>query len=131
MRFVVGLTLAVALGVAAAPSALRAESRAGAPWGEEQLLSHCAAAFVGEVLETTTFEKYNRTVPTRVRVLLSIKGNVPRGERTVLPKHPGKHAYFDEEFSRPGKGRLGVFFVGTREQPDLLVGYKQTPDGKR
>jgi hypothetical protein len=128
-----GLTrFAVSVGILALlfPVALRAETR-GNPFTEEQLLQHSFAVFVGEVLETTTFDRYERTLPTRVRVLLSIKGKVPQGERDVLPKHPGNYVYFDEEFSQAAKGRLGVFFVGTKGQPDLLMGYKELPGKQR
>jgi hypothetical protein len=60
-------------------------------------------------------------------VLLSIKGQAPRGEFDMLPKHPGKFVYFDEEFSRATKGRLGVFYIGAKNQPKLLGGYKELP----
>jgi hypothetical protein len=129
MKYVRCLTLALAWVVAGCHLG-HAESRGG-PWTEEQLLKYSTVVFVGEVLETTTFDKYKRTVPTRVRVLLSVKGNVPQLERDVVPKHPGKFVYFDQEFSQAAKGRLGVFFVGTKEQPDLLMGYKQIPNEHR
>jgi hypothetical protein len=130
MKFILGLTLTVGWLIAIPHVALHAESR-GAPWSEEQLLKKSTIVFVGEVLETTTFNQYKRTVPTRVRVLLSVKGNVPQGERAVRPKHPGNFVYFDQEFSQAEKGRLGLFFVGAKEQPDLLMGYKQIPNKQR
>lgn len=104
-----------------------AESRGG-PWTEEQLWSYSTKVFVGEVLQTTTFPKYRRTLPTRTRVLVSIKGKVQRELRDVEPKHPGKFAYFDAEFDQAVVGRRGVFYVGTEENPGLLMGYKEIPE---
>jgi hypothetical protein len=93
------------------------------------LLALSTAVFVGEVVETKEFPDHKRTVPTRVRVLLGIKGEVPRGERAVVPKDPGTHAYFDQEFSQAAKGRLGVFYVGVEGQPNVLMGYREVPGG--
>ena len=92
------------------PLAIRAHTR-GKPFTEEQLLGRSSAIFVGEVLEVTTFERYKRTVPSRVRVLISIKGKTPPGASEVVPKDPGNFVYFDEEFSQATKGGLGVLFV--------------------
>jgi hypothetical protein len=127
VKSLIGLGLAAGLLSFAPAPGLRAETR-GKPYTEGQLLARCATAFVGEVLETRTFAAHERTVPTRARVLLSIKGEVRRGERVLAPKDPGAHVYFEEEFSRPGKGRLGVFYVGVEGRPDLLLGYRQLPD---
>lgn len=55
---------------------------------------------------------------------LPIKGGAPRGERAVPPKDPGKFVYFEAEFGQAVRNGLGVFFVGTKERPDLLMGYK-------
>jgi hypothetical protein len=109
---------------------LHAETR-GTPYTEDVLLRRCSKVFVGEVLDTRTFAPYARTVPTRVRVLVSVKGNVPHGDRGVVPKDPGHFVYFAEEFTAARKGGVGVFFVGTEGQPDLLMGYKQVPDPRR
>ena len=106
---------------------LRGESR-GRPAGPDHLLAQSSEVFVGEVLGTRTFDKYGRTVPTKVSVLLPIKGRVPAGERAVTPKDPGKSVYFDAEFSPAETGKVGVFYVGTRDQPDLLVGFRAVPD---
>jgi hypothetical protein len=106
---------------------LRGESR-GRPADPDHLLTQATQVFVGEVAETGTFEKYKRTVPTKARVLLSLKGRVPAGERAVTPKDPGKFAYFDVEFSPAAKGTVGVFYVGTRDQSDLLIGFRAVPD---
>jgi hypothetical protein len=114
--------LAAYIGLASSQSS--AESR-GKPYSEMELLERSQFVFVGEVSEMTAFAKYERIVPTEAQVLLSVKGAVPRGKRKLLPKDPGKFAYFNEEFSSPGKGKLGVFYVGTQEQPDLLLGYRQ------
>ena len=106
-----------------------AETR-GKPFTEEYLLQNASTIFIGEVLETMDYPEYKRTVPTRVRVLVSIKGNVKPGVRQVVPKHPGLYVYFDEEFDHAQPGRTGVFFVGTKspnEQPDLLMKYKEIP----
>ena len=122
LGLVVGV-LALYLGA----TALHAETR-GKPYSEEDLLRRCSKVFVGEVLDTRTFTaRGTRTVPTRVRVLVSVKGNVPHGERGVVPKDPGHFVYFAEEFTAARKGGIGVFFVGTDDQPDLLMGYKQIP----
>jgi hypothetical protein len=40
----------------------------------------CDAVFIGEALETKEFPAHKRGVPTKVRVRLSIKGEVPPGE---------------------------------------------------
>ena len=108
------------------PAVLLAESR-GKPFTEEQLLEQSSAVFVGEVIEIATFDGYKRIVPKRVRVLVSIKGQVSADERAVVPKDPGLFVYFDEEFSQAMIGHLGVFYVGAKGQPDLLIGYKQLP----
>jgi hypothetical protein len=109
---------------AAAP--LHAETR-GKPYSEEYLVENCQRIFVGEVLATKAFPASQRTVPSRVRVLLSIKGSVPAGALEVTPKDPGSFVYFDEEFDPAEKGKVGVFFVGTKGFPNLLMKYKEIP----
>ena len=101
----------------------RAESR-GQPYSEAELLDRSARVFVGEVLATKTFDIFDRTVPTRAKVLLSLKGEVEPGELALRPKDPGLRAYFDEEFGPAEDSALGVFYVGTKEHPDLLLGYR-------
>ena len=126
MRGVVTAALAVGLLTATAGPGLFAETR-GKPYTENQLLTMCELVFVGEVLETKEYPAHKRVVPTRVRVRLSIKGEVPRGELAVNPKDPGAHVYFDEEFSPAVKGRLGVFYVSLKPQPNVLMGYREVP----
>ena len=126
MRGVVTAALAVGLLTATAEPGLYAETR-GKPYSEGQLLAMCEAVFVGEVLETKEFPAHKRVVPTKVRVRLSIKGDVPLGEMAVTPQDPGAHVYFDEEFSQAAKGRLGVFYVSLKPQPNVLMGYREVP----
>lgn len=94
----------------------------GKPLTEEQLLERSTLIFVGEVLEVKGFAAYKRTVPIRSRVLLSLKGKVESGERDVLPKYPGKFAYFDQEFTPAVKGNRGVFYLGKDGQ---LIGFRR------
>ena len=117
------LGYAIVLIVALACSVTSAETR-GKPYTEEQLLENSAVIFVGEVIDTRTYPDYKRTVPSRARVLLSIKGKASPGERKIQPKDPGEFAYFDEEFTPAKKGDLGIFYVGTKDNPDLLLGYR-------
>ena len=35
--------------------------------------------------------------------------------------------YFDQEFSPAARGLLGVFYVGLKEQPNALIGYREVP----
>ena len=123
MRGVMTVGLAIGLLVATVEPGLHAESR-GKPYTEGQLLAMCEAVFVGEVLETKEFPAHKRVVPTKVRVRLSIKGEVPLGELAVTPKDPGAHVYFDQEFSPAAKDRLGVFYVSLKPQPNVLMGYR-------
>ena len=100
-----------------------AETR-GEPYNHEELLAQSTSVFVGEVMETKTYDSRKRTVPTRCRVLLSIKGR-DKGERSIVPKDPGVFAYFNEEFSQARKADIGVFYVGNGDQPDLLLAYRR------
>ena len=104
----------------------RGESR-GEPYTEEELLERSTRVFVGEVLQTKTFPRDGRTVPTRARVLRSIKGKAEPGALTLRPKDPGLHVYFDEEFDPAGGSAIGIFYVGTEKRPDLLQGYRVIP----
>lgn len=106
-------------------SPARAETR-GRPYTEERLLELSQQVFVGEVLETTTYEPHGLTLPTKVRVLLSVKGKVEPGPRPVTPKDPGIAVYFDEEFDRKAEAKqIGLFYVGTKDRPGVLMGYKR------
>ena len=118
------LPAAVVAALIAIPGAASAETR-GKPYSEEQLLERSATVFVGEVLETRAYPGRGLSVPTRVRVLLSLKGGVTAGDRDVTPKDPGKHVYFDEEFSPAGKGDTGVFYVGADGAAEQLLGYRR------
>ena len=130
MKQILGIVLAfIALWYGNA-GLVMAETR-GEPYTEQELLENSTAVFVGEVLETTIFEQYKRTVPSRARVLVSVKGNVKSGGLALIPKHPGKAAYFDAEFGAAAKGRLGVFYVGNKDNPDLLMGFKPLPEMKK
>jgi hypothetical protein len=106
--------------------AVRAESR-DKPFAEEQLVERSSAIFVGEVLETTAINRCGRRAPIRARVLVSIKGKVPHGERDLVAKDPAKFVYFDEEFSQATKGRFGVFFIRADGEKNILIGYKEIP----
>ena len=98
-----------------------AETRAF-PYKEEYLVKHCLLIFVGKVLEIN-----EHAMPTRVKVLLSIKGDVPLKERKIVPKNPGAFVIFKKEFDKAKKGKVGVFFVGRDYNPDLLMKYKEIP----
>ncbi len=89
----------------------------------EEFLSHASPTIViGKVLEINA-----NAMPTRAKVLLSIKGNAPLEERDILPKSPGKVAIFPEEFDKAKKGEIGVFFVGSEDSPRILMKYKDIP----
>jgi hypothetical protein len=120
------VAISIALAVLLSSFALRAETR-DKPFTEEQLVERSSAVFVGEVLETTAINRCGRRVPTRTRVLVSIKGKVPLGERDLVAKDPAKFAYFDEEFSQATKGGLGVFFISADGEKSILMGYKEIP----
>ena len=66
-------------------------------------------------------------MPMRVRVLLSIKGDVPLKERGIVPKNPGAFVIFKKEFDKARKGKVGVFFVGQDYNPNLLMKYREIP----
>jgi len=123
-----GVVAAIALSGVLSP--LHAESR-GKPFTEAQLKQMSVLVFSGEVLETRSFPKYGRTVPTRVRVERSLKGSTPLKVRSVTPKDPGVAVYFDEEFDQAKVGDRGVFYVGTPQRPDLLMGFRKEPAPKR
>jgi hypothetical protein len=55
--------------------------------------------------------------------LLSLKGKVGRSGRKLVPKDPRKSAFFDEESSPAKNEEIGVFYLGTGDDPDLLLGY--------
>ena len=112
-------TLSVLLMSALTGGMVLAETR-GQPYSEEYLVKHCPFIFVGKVLEVN-----EHAMPTRVKVMLSIKGNVPLTERKLLAKHPGRCVIFKEEFDKAKKGRVGVFFVGTDWSPAVLMKYKE------
>ncbi len=98
-----------------------AETRAF-PYKEEYLVKYCPLIFVGRVLEIN-----EHAMPTRVRVLLSIKGNVSLSEREIVPKNPGAFVIFKKEFDKARKGKVGVFFVGQDYNPNLLMKYNEIP----
>lgn len=102
-----------------------AETR-GKAYNEEQLFEKSTIVFVGEILDTKVYDKYKRSVPTKARVLLSLKGKVERDERRVTPKDPAKSAYFDEEFSPAIEKEIGVFYLETTSGDEtLLLGYRR------
>ncbi len=98
-----------------------AETR-GQPYSEEYLTRTCPLIFVGEVLDVNEFD-----MPTKVAVLLSVKGNVPAGERALATKDRRDHVIFPEEFDKARKGAVGVFLVGPAEYGAVLMKYKEIP----
>ncbi len=99
-----------------------AETRAF-PYKEEYLVKYCPLIFIGRVLEIN-----EHAMPTRVRVLLSIKGYVSLKEREIVPKNPGAFVIFEKEFDKVRKGKVGLFFVGQDYNPNLLMKYKEIPE---
>jgi hypothetical protein len=120
MKKIIFLSLAMVL-ITVATYKIFAETRAF-PYKEEYLVKHCPLIFVGRVLEIN-----EHAMPTRVRVLLSIKGNVSLSEREIVPKNPGAFVIFKKEFDKARKGKVGVFFVGQDYNPNLLMKYNEIP----
>ena len=87
------------------------------PWSEDSTASARVVAADSPMLRKTADV-------TQARVLLSLKGKVDRSERELTPKDPGEFVYFDKEFSSAKVEAIGVFYVGTKDDPDLLLGYR-------
>ncbi len=120
MRKIIFFSLIMVLTIGASHKVF-SETRAF-PYKEEYLVNNSPLIFVGRVLEIN-----EHAMPTRVRVLLSIKGDVPLGERIIMPKNPGAFVIFKKEFDKARKGKVGVFFVGQDYNPNLLMKYKEIP----
>jgi len=117
MRVALGILFLAPMWVGTASGETR-----GNPFPEEYFTEHCSQIFVGVVLEVN-----DHAMPTKARVLLSIKGKVSLGERKLAVKDPGRSVIFREEFDPARTGAVGVFFVGTDWDTGLLMKYKEIP----
>ncbi len=99
-------------------------SKRARPHPEEYFTERCALIFVGKVLEID-----KRELPSKYKVILSIKGNVPLKEMDVLPnKFAGQ---FKEEFDKTQKGKIGVFFIKKEDSGyQYLAKFKEIPDAE-
>jgi hypothetical protein len=95
------------------------------PYNEEQLFEKSTIVFVGEVLKTRMLKEYKRSVPTKARVLLNVKGKAERDERRIAPKDPSRFEYCDAEVSPALAKEMGVFYVKLNDDENVLIAYRR------
>jgi hypothetical protein len=95
----------------------------GRPYTTEQLHEQSTWVIQGAVREIATVEEFRVSFPVRASVETVVKGRWTEREITFRHKHPGLHAIFAEEFSKPEMGQTGIFYVQSRNGASLLIGY--------